>query len=80
VRVAAEAGVKLTVMAQEAPAANEAPQLFVSPKLLALAPVTAMLVMVKGALPGLDRVMGSGVAGVLMVVLGNVSGFGLSTA
>jgi hypothetical protein len=80
VRLAAEVGVKLTVMVQEAPAASDAPQLLVSPKLLALAPVTEMLVKVKGALPGFDNVMGSGVAEVLMVVLGNASGFGLSTA
>ena len=79
-KVAAEAGVKLTVMVQVAPAASDPPQLFVAPKLLAFVPFTEMLVMVSGVVPGLDSVMGSGVADVLMVVLGNVSGFGLSTA
>jgi hypothetical protein len=66
-------------MVHEAPAASDAPQLLVSPKLLAFVPVTEMPVMVKGALPGFDSVMGS-VAEVLMVVLGKASGFGLSAA
>jgi hypothetical protein len=80
VRVAAVPGVKVTMMVQLAPAASVAPQLLVSPKLLALAPVTEMLLMASGVLPGFDNVTGSGVAGVLMVVLGKLSGLGLSTA
>ena len=79
-KVAAEAGVKVTVMVQVAPAASEAGQLLVWPKLLVLAPVIEMLEMVRGVFPGLESVMGRGVAEVLMVVLGNASGFGLSTA
>jgi hypothetical protein len=79
-RLAAEVGVKVTVMVQVAPAARDAPQVFVWPKLLAFVPVMEMLVMVRAALPGFDSVIGSGVAGVLIVVLGNASGFGLSTA
>jgi len=79
-KVAADAGAKVTVMVHVAPAASEAGQLLVWPKLLALVPVTEMLVMMRGVLPGLDSVIGRGVAEVLMVVLGNASGFGLSTA
>ena len=79
-KFAAEVGVKVTVMVQAAPAASEAPQVLVWPKLLALVPVIEMLVMVRVVLPGLDSVMGSGVAEVLMVVLGKPSGFGLRTA
>lgn len=80
VKLAAEAGVKLTVMVQVAPAARDAPQLLVWPKLLAFAPVAEMLVIVSAVLPGFDNVMGRGVADVLMVVLGKASGFGLRTA
>jgi hypothetical protein len=80
VRFPADAGVKLTVMVQVAPAASEEPQLLVSPKLPELAPVTEMLLMVSAAVPGLDSVMGSAVAGVPTVVFGKASGFGLSTA
>jgi hypothetical protein len=80
VRAAADAGVNVTVMGQLAPAASEAPQLLVWPKLLALVPVTEILVMVRGAVPGFESVMGSGVAAVLTSVAGNASGFGLSTA
>jgi hypothetical protein len=79
-RLAAEAGVKLTAMVQVAPTASEEPQLLVSPKLEALVPVTAMLVMLSAALPGLDNVMGSAVAETPTVVLGNASGLGASTA
>jgi len=80
VKVAAEVGVKPTVMVQLAPAASEAPQVLVWPKLLALAPVTAMLEMASAVLPGFDSVMGRGVADVLMVVLAKASGLGVSTA
>src|ERR1017187_8770434 len=76
VKLAAEVGVKVTVMVQVAPAANVVPQVLVSPKLLALVPVTEMLVMVRAVFPGFDNVMGSGVADVLMVVLGKASGLG----
>lgn len=80
VRVAAEVGVKPTVMVQVAPATSVAPQLLVSEKLPALVPVTEILVIVRAVLPGFDSVMGNAVAGVLIMVLGNASGFGLSTA
>jgi hypothetical protein len=80
VSTAAEAGVKVTVIVQEEPAASEAPQLLVWPKLLALVPVTEMLVTVSGAVPGLESVMSSGAAAVLTSVAGKVSGFGLSKA
>ena len=79
VRVAAVVGVKVTVMVQVAPAASDAPQVLVWLKLLALAPVTEMPVMLSGALPGFDSVMGS-VDEVLIVVLEKVSGFGLNAA
>jgi hypothetical protein len=80
VRLAAEAGVKVTVMVQVAPAASVVPQLLVWPKLLALAPVTEMLVIARVVVPGFDSVMGRAVAEVPTVVLGKASGFGLSTA
>ena len=79
-RLPADAGVKVTVMVQVALAANEEPQLLVSPKLLALVPVTAMLVMVRAAVPGFDRVMGNAVAAVPTRVLGKASGLGASIA
>ena len=79
-RLPADAGVKVTVMVQVALAANEEPQLLVSPKLLAFVPVTEMLVMVRAAVPGFDSVMGKAVAGVPTSVLGKASGLGLSTA
>src|ERR1035441_5362621 len=47
VKLAAVVGVKVTVMVQVAPAASEAAQLLVWPKLLAFVPVTEMLVMVQ---------------------------------
>jgi hypothetical protein len=80
VRLAAVAGVNVTVIVQLAPAAREVPQLFVCPKLLALVPVTEMLVMVSAAVPGFESVIGNGVAAVPISVLGNASGFGLSSA
>lgn len=79
-RLAAEAGVKLTVMVQLDAAASDEPQLLVSPKLLALAPVMEMLAMVRAAFPGFERVMGSGVAEDPTVVLGKASGLGVRTA
>src|ERR1035441_10760107 len=69
VRLAAETGVKLTVMVQLAPTASDVPQLLLSPKLLALVPVTEMLVIVSAAVPGLESVIGSGEADVPSVVL-----------
>lgn len=80
VRTAAEVGVKLTIMVQEAPAARVEPQLLVWPKLVALAPVTEMAVMARGALPGLDSAIGRGVAEVLRLVLGKATEAGLSVA
>ncbi len=50
-RAPATAGVKVTPIVQEALAANETPQLFVSAKSLALVPRTAMRVMLMEALP-----------------------------
>ena len=79
-RLPVDAGVKVTVMVQVPPAASEPPQLFVCPKLLALVPVTEMLVIVSAALPGFERVMGNAVAEVPTSVLGNASGFGLNVA
>jgi len=55
-RLPAAAGVKVTLMLQEAPAATELPQLLVSPKSPALTPKTAMLVTLKAELPELVRV------------------------
>jgi hypothetical protein len=69
----AEAGVKVTVIVQLAPAASEVPQVLPSLKLLALAPVMEMPVMVSGAVPGFDRVVDCVVAEVPTSVLGNVS-------
>ena len=80
VRLPVDPGVNATVMVQVAPAASEPPQLFDCPKLLALVPVTEMLVMVNAALPGLDSVIGMVDAGVPTNVPGNASGLGLSTA
>jgi hypothetical protein len=80
VRLAAEAGVNVTVIVQVAPAASELPQLLDSPKLLAFVPVTEMLEMVSAAVPGFDNVMGSAVAAVPTSVPGKASGFGLRTA
>jgi len=73
-------GVNETVIVQVAFAARELPQLFVSPKLLALAPVTEMLVIVSAAVPEFESVIGSVVAAVPTTVPGNASGFGLSAA
>ena len=73
-------GVKVTVIVQVAPTASDAPQLFACPKLLALAPVTEILVIVSAAVPGFDSVIGSAVAAVPTTVPGNASGLGLSTA
>ena len=79
-RLPAEAGVNVTVMVQTAPAARDAPQLLVSPKLLEFVPVTKMPVIANAAVPGLESVIGIAVAGVPTSVLGNTCGFGLSTA
>lgn len=79
-RLPAEAGVNATVIVQLPPPASDVPQLLVWPKLLAFVPVTEMLVIVSAADPGFDSVIGSVVAVVPNSVLGNASGFGLSTA
>ena len=50
-------GLKVTLIAQLAPAATELPQLLVCVKLLALEPETARLVMLRAALPELVRVI-----------------------
>ena len=57
VRVPAAVGLKVTLIVQLAPAATLDPQLLVCAKSLALAPETAMLVMLKAALPELVRVI-----------------------
>ena len=57
VRVALAVGAKLTLIVQLEAAASELPQVLICAKSLALAPVTAMLVMLKGALPVLVTVI-----------------------
>ena len=57
VRVPLAVGVKVTLIVQLAPAATLDPQLLVWAKSPALVPVSAMLVMLKAALPVLFRVM-----------------------
>ena len=57
VRVPVAAGLKVTLIAQLAAAARLEPQLLVWVKSPALAPETAMLVMLKAALPELVRVI-----------------------
>src|SRR5437016_3476869 len=49
-------GVKVTLIVQDAPAATELPQLFVSAKSALLAPVMAMPDIASGAFPVFDRV------------------------
>jgi len=78
-RLLAAPGVNVTEMVQLAPAASDVLQLLLSPKLLALAPVTEMPVIVSAAVPGFDSVIGNGVAAVPTRVLGKASGLGLST-
>jgi len=56
VRVPEAEGVKVTLIVQLAPAATELPHVLVCAKSPALVPVTAMLVMLKVALPVLRRV------------------------
>ena len=51
VRVPDAVGLKVTLMLQLAPAANELPQVWVCAKFPALVPVIAMLLMVKLAVP-----------------------------
>ena len=55
-RVPVAVGVKVTLIVQLAPAASELPQLSVCAKSPAFVPVTARLVMLKRALPLLDKV------------------------
>src|SRR5215831_10088842 len=56
VRVPIAEGVNVMLIAQEAPAATDVPQLFVCAKSLAFVPVMAMLVMFSVALPVLLNV------------------------
>jgi hypothetical protein len=58
-KLAAEAGVKTTVMVQLPPAATEVPQLLLSGKSVGFAPVTLILEMLSVAVPGLESVNGS---------------------
>lgn len=55
-KLAADAGVKVTEMMQLAPAASELPQVLVWAKSAAFAPVIAMPVIASAALPELDSV------------------------
>jgi hypothetical protein len=57
VRVPLAEGVKVTLIVQLVPAATELPQVLVRAKSLALAPVSAMLVILNAALPELVRVI-----------------------
>ena len=57
VKLAADAGVKVTAMVQEASIASELPQLLVWLKSAALAPVIAMLVMASAAVPTFSSLM-----------------------
>jgi hypothetical protein len=57
VRVPLAEGVKVTLIVQLVPAATELPQVLVWAKSLALAPVSAMLVILNAALPELVRVI-----------------------
>jgi hypothetical protein len=57
VKLAAEAGVKLTAMAQEASIASELPQLLVWLKSAAFVPVMTMLVMASAAVPTFSSLM-----------------------
>jgi hypothetical protein len=79
-RLPVEAGVKVTVMRQALSNARLAGQLLVSEKLLGLAPVMEMPVMLRAALPGLERVIVMVADELPTLVLGKVSGFGFSTA
>jgi hypothetical protein len=56
-RVPLAEGVKVTLVVQLPPAATELPQVLVWAKLLALVPESAMLVMLKAALPPLVSVI-----------------------
>jgi len=55
-RAAAAGGTKVTAMVQLAPALRLLPQVVVLPNAPGLAPVSAMLVMLRVALPGFDNV------------------------
>jgi len=57
VKLAADAGVKVTAIMQEASTASELPQLLVWPKSAALVPVMAMLVMASAAVPTFSSLM-----------------------
>ena len=57
VKLAADAGVKVTAMVQEASIASELPQLLVWLKSAALVPVMAMLVMASAAVPTFSSLM-----------------------
>jgi hypothetical protein len=56
-RVPVAAGVKVTLIVQLPPAATELPHVLVWPKALAFVPLSAMLVMLKAAVPVLFSVM-----------------------
>ena len=79
-KLAAESGVKLTVMVQLAPAASEAPQVFAWAKSAAPVPVIAMLLMVSAALPPLVRVAAGAVIVEPTAVLAKGIAVGFSVA
>ena len=79
-KLAALAGVKVTEMLQLPPASSVLLQVVVSAKSVGLAPVMAIPVTARVALPGFDSVTDCAVAVVPSVVLGKVRVVGLSTA
>jgi hypothetical protein len=72
VREPAAIGVKVTLMAQVAPAASDVPQVLVSVKSLLLVPVMVTPVMLKDVVPLLLKVVVSGALLVPTVWLGKV--------
>jgi hypothetical protein len=80
VRPPAAVGVKVAEMLQLPPAATLDPQVFVWPKSPLLAPVTAMLMMLSAAVPGLLKVTLCAVLDVPTFREANISAVGLSDA
>ncbi len=79
-KLAAEAGANVTEIVQFAAAATVLPQVFVSVKSAAFAPVIPMLVMLSAAVPGFESVTVCAVDVALTCVDGNAIDVGLSTA
>jgi hypothetical protein len=80
VKLAADAGVKVTVMPQESPAPSVAVQVSVSAKSEEFVPVMLMLLMVSVAVPGFDNMITGAVAVAATTVLGKVTVAVLSEA